>query len=219
MMDGACQQEARRTTTGPVYVMIDVMDSIRNIGVEAAVAPGSIEIMNNVQQQDHDSVGAHSGDGMIQWRSRYDGLVVIAQLDEKAVAGISGPWSGQYALTWWDRPLPTRQLELFDSLADAKREVENWALRMRNGNYSTTAPSLPPNVAPCPVQADLPAPTQAPACAHAPQADLLAWMRGLLPGLPAPKPNAAALEVIDRLRRQQACTETDVSNLHFAARD
>lgn len=219
MMDGACQQEARRTPTGPFHVMIDVMDSVRDFGGAAAVAPGSIEIMNNVQQQDHNSVGAHPGDGIIQWRSRYDGLVVIAQLHDKAVAGISGPWSGQYALTWWDRPLPTRQLELFDSLEDAKREVENWALRMRNGNYSTTAPSVLPRVVAAPAQAPLPAPAQASTCTQAPQTDLLAWMRALLPGLPAPKPNAAALEGIDRLRRQQACAETDVGNLHFAARD
>lgn len=219
MMDGACQQEGRRTATGPVHAMIGVMDSVRDFGVAAAVTPGSIEIMNNVQLQDHNSVGAHPGDGIIQWRSRYDGLVVIAQLHDKAVAGISGPWSGQYALTWWDRPLPTRQLELFDSLEDAKREVENWALRMRNGNYSTTAPSVLPRVAPAPAQAPLPAPAQASTCTQAPQTDLLAWMRALLPGLPAPKPNAAALEGIDRLRRQQACAETDVGNLHFAARD
>ena len=35
----------------------------------------------------------------LEWRSRYDGLVAIAQIGDKAVAGISGPWSGKYALT------------------------------------------------------------------------------------------------------------------------
>ena len=219
MMDSACQQEARRPATGLFHAMIDVMDSVRDYGVATALAPGSIETMNNVHQQDRDGGGTHPGDGMIQWRSRYDGLVVIAQIGDKAVAGISGPWSGQYALTWWDRPLPTRQLELFDSLDDAKREVENWALRMRTGNYSTAAPSLPPRVAPTASQAHMPAPAQASTCTHASQPDLLARMRALLPGLPAQKPNAAALDSIERQRRQQACADTDVSDLHFAARD
>ena len=66
----------------------------------------------------------------LQWRTRYDGLVTVAYIGSKAVAGISGPWSGKYALTWWERPMPARELELHDSLGSAQREVEEWALRM-----------------------------------------------------------------------------------------
>jgi hypothetical protein len=71
-------------------------------------------------------------DDLIDWRQRYDGVLMVAYLDGKAVAGVSGPWPvNQYALTWWDRPMPARQLELFDSLAAAQERVEEWAWRMR----------------------------------------------------------------------------------------
>ena len=71
-------------------------------------------------------------DDLIDWRQRYDGVLMVAYLDGKAVAGVSGPWPvNQYALTWWDRPMPARQLELFDSLASAQQRVEEWAWRMR----------------------------------------------------------------------------------------
>jgi hypothetical protein len=76
----------------------------------------------------------------LQWRSRYDGLVSVAYIDGKAVAGISGPWSGKYALTWWERPMPARELELHESLGSAQREVEEWALRMHSGNYALPLP-------------------------------------------------------------------------------
>jgi len=71
-------------------------------------------------------------DALIEWRQRYEGVLMVAYLDGKAVAGVSGPWPvNQFALTWWDRPMPARQLELFDSLAAAQRRVEEWAWRMR----------------------------------------------------------------------------------------
>ncbi|HKE49284.1 MAG TPA: hypothetical protein VKB52_14565 [Rhodanobacteraceae bacterium] len=81
--------------------------------------------------QDISDVGRPS-EQLIEWRQRYDGVLMVAYLDGKAVAGVSGPWPvNQYALTWWDRPMPARQLELFDSLAAAKQRVEEWAWRMR----------------------------------------------------------------------------------------
>ena len=87
----------------------------------------------------------------LEWGSRYGGLVTIALLDGKAVAGISGPWSGKFALTWWERPLPARQLELFDTLEDAKHEVEAWATRMHNGlPAAAPAPAIKTIVAPVP---------------------------------------------------------------------
>jgi len=63
----------------------------------------------------------------VEWRTRYDGVVAVAHVGSKAVAGISGPWSDQFALTWWERPAGERQMALFDSLEAAKREVEDWA--------------------------------------------------------------------------------------------
>ena len=81
--------------------------------------------------QDISDVGRPS-EQLIEWRQRYDGVLMVAYLDGKAVAGVSGPWPvNQYALTWWDRPMPARQLELFDSLEAAKQRVEEWAWRMR----------------------------------------------------------------------------------------
>lgn len=78
----------------------------------------------------------------VEWQTRCDGIVAVAQVDGKSVAGISGPWSDKYALTWWERPLPQRQLELFDSLDEAKREVERWAQRLRErGAKSESSPA------------------------------------------------------------------------------
>ena len=78
------------------------------------------------QTQGDRSAEARSGSD-IEWRTRYDGVVAVAHVGSKAVAGISGPWSDQFALTWWERPAGERQLALFDSLEAAKREVEDWA--------------------------------------------------------------------------------------------
>jgi hypothetical protein len=81
--------------------------------------------------QDTSGTGRPTND-LIDWRQRYEGVLTVAYLDGKAVAGISGPWPvNQFALTWWDRPVPARQLELFDSLEAAQARVEEWAWRMR----------------------------------------------------------------------------------------
>ena len=73
--------------------MLAIMDSFEPLGGDAPAA-------------------ATPATRSLQWRSRYDGLVSVAYIDGKAVAGISGPWSGKYALTWWERPMPARELEL-----------------------------------------------------------------------------------------------------------
>jgi hypothetical protein len=84
-------------------------------------------------------------DDLIDWRQRYDGVLVVAYLDGKAVAGISGPWPvSQYALTWWDRPVPARQLELFDSMEAAQKRVEEWAWRMRTVGLIGRSPANDP---------------------------------------------------------------------------
>jgi len=142
----------------------------------------------------------------LQWRSRYDGLVSVAYIDSKAVAGISGPWSGKYALTWWERPMPARELELHDSLGSAQREVEEWALRMHSGNYALPLPAAETHSLPLSVQ------RQRAANAAARKAGLFERVRSLLPRL---QPSSS--EKIERLRLASTDAEPDLRGLHFAA--
>jgi len=83
-------------------------------------------MIDSMQTQSDVSIESRSGSD-IEWRIRYDGVVAVAHVGSKAIAGISGPWSDQFALTWWERAPGERQLALFDSLEAAKREVEDWA--------------------------------------------------------------------------------------------
>lgn len=70
----------------------------------------------------------------IEWRTRYGGFLAIAYFDGKAVAGISGPWSGQFALTWWATDAqPSPRLDLYESAEAAKRDVEAWARKASDG--------------------------------------------------------------------------------------
>jgi hypothetical protein len=135
----------------------------------------------------------------VEWRTRYDGIVAVAHINDRAVAGISGPWSGKFALTWWERPLPARQLELFDSLEDAKREVETWALRMRSG-YPSGLPG-----------------TTAQADARVAKAGLIDQMRALLPDFSRKRTRPSPRENIERMRHEHACNDADPGDLHFAA--
>lgn len=57
------------------------------------------------------------------WQERYEGVAVVAYEGGKAIAGISGPWSNRFVLTWW-QPNPNGQLEIFDTLDAAKQAVE-----------------------------------------------------------------------------------------------
>lgn len=61
--------------------------------------------------------------GGIVWQPHYEGFTTIAYRNGKAIAGISGPWSGQYVLIWWEHAQPIREVELFDSLEEAKQAV------------------------------------------------------------------------------------------------
>jgi len=131
----------------------------------------------------------------LQWQSRYDGLVAIATIDGKAVAGISGPWSGKYALTWWERPMPARELELHDTLGSAQREVEEWALRMHMDGYVLPLPVAPARTA---------ARTR---------------KRGLFDRLFARLASQSASEKIERLRSARLGNEPELGDLHFAANE
>jgi len=141
----------------------------------------------------------------LEWRTRYDGIVAVAHIGDKAVAGISGPWSGKFALTWWERPLPARQLELFDTLDEAKREVEEWATRMCSG--------LPASAAPLKTFV-LHAPEPAPAPVTLAKSGLIDHVRSLLPEFGRKRPQVN----VERLR-QQHTHDADLGDLHFAAND
>ena len=59
----------------------------------------------------------------IVWQPHYAGFTTIAYREGRAIAGISGPWSKQYVLTWWQASTPVRRVELFDTLAQATAAV------------------------------------------------------------------------------------------------
>ena len=59
----------------------------------------------------------------IVWQERYEGIAIVAYRGGKAIAGISGPWSNRYVLTWW-QPNPEGQLQIFDTLDAARQAVE-----------------------------------------------------------------------------------------------
>jgi len=63
------------------------------------------------------------GRGNIVWRAHTEGFATTAYRDGHAIAGISGPWASQYVLIWWHPSQPTHEVEVFDSLKDAKRAV------------------------------------------------------------------------------------------------
>jgi hypothetical protein len=142
----------------------------------------------------------------IDWRQRYEGVLMVAYLDGKAVAGISGPWPvNQYALTWWDRPVPARQLELFDSFEAAQQRVEEWAFRMRTIGVADRPPANDPvlnDFAPSEATASI-APRRAQA---APQESWLGRLRGAM--TPVPRKT---------LPRQPALNEDELRDVHFAA--
>jgi hypothetical protein len=137
----------------------------------------------------------------IDWRQRYEGVLMVAYLDGKAVAGISGPWPvEQYALTWWDRPVPARQLELFDSLEAAQQRVEEWAFRMRTNGVADRPPANDP-ILPEAAVSIVPRRLQ-----PVPQESWLGRIREAI----TPTPRRKALH-------QPALNDDDLRDVHFAA--
>lgn len=67
------------------------------------------------------------GNGRLVWQRHYEGISHVAYRGGKAIAGVSGPWSDRYALIWWDRPLAPHPLQLFVTLDEAMRAVEQYA--------------------------------------------------------------------------------------------
>ena len=145
-------------------------------------------------------------DALIEWRQRYEGVLMVAYLDGKAVAGVSGPWPvNQYALTWWDRPMPARQLELFDSLAAAQRRVEEWAWRMRTIGVIDRPPANDPMLPEATVSI---APRR-------PQPSLFDKLRDAF-GAPAQKRRPFTREQIEAMR-YAPLNDDDLRDIHFGA--
>jgi len=71
--------------------------------------------------------------GVVVWQPHYEGFASVAYQSGRAIAGISGPWSGQYMLIWWEQARPIRQVELFESLEEAKQAVAD-ALGQKAGS-------------------------------------------------------------------------------------
>jgi hypothetical protein len=153
-----------------------------------------------------DVVALKPADALIEWRQRYEGVLMVAYLDGKAVAGISGPWPvNQFALTWWDRPVPARQLELFDSLAAAQRRVEDWAWRMRTIGVVDRPPANDPLL-----------PEATVSIAPRKQASLFDKLRDALGATPAPRQRLAPRQRIDAVR-YPPLNDDDLRDIHFAA--
>jgi hypothetical protein len=153
--------------------------------------------------QDVREIGSPTED-LVDWRQRYEGVLMVAYLDGKAVAGISGPWPvNQFALTWWDRPVPARQLELFDSLDAAQRRVEEWAWRMRTIGVVDRPPANDPVLADTPI-------------AIAPRAS--SWL-GRLRDAIVPRTTAADRATREKVAamRHPPLNEGDLRGIHFAA--
>jgi hypothetical protein len=62
--------------------------------------------------------------GRVVWQPRYEGIALIAYQGGRAVAGVSGPWSDRYVLTWWDQPEVANPIELFETIEAACAAVE-----------------------------------------------------------------------------------------------
>jgi hypothetical protein len=126
----------------------------------------------------------------VVWQERYEGIAVVAYQGGKAIAGISGPWSNRYALTWW-QVNPEGQFQIFDTLEDAMQAVERRA-------QATSS---------------LPAPTQWPPALRPQRPSLWARVRAWF----AADENASAAAVA-RLRQRCLNAEADLDGLHFNAR-
>ena len=80
--------------------------------------------------------------GVVVWQPHYEGFASVAYQSGRAIAGISGPWSGQYMLVWWEQARPIRQVELFESLEEAKQAVADALGEKAGSRFSELLGSL-----------------------------------------------------------------------------
>ena len=136
------------------------------------------------------------GRGTIVWQPHYEGFTTTAYQSGKAIAGISGPWSDQYVLIWWENAQPIRQVELFDSLEEAKQAVAE-RLAAQQGAPVT----------------ELLATFRSSAMPVSKQGWLVRMRQWLLPGYGSSR---STLSVVDH-RRRRAVEETDLRGLNLRA--
>lgn len=131
----------------------------------------------------------------IVWRQRYDGLVTVAYRSGHAIAGISGPWSERYVLTWWSQQYSAGSLELFDSLEAAQLAVSQRVQDSQPGRASDLQSVLQS------IRTTLRRPS------------LFARLRSLFWRTKAEKVADATLQMRSQFMRQ----DTDLSGIHFDA--
>lgn len=161
--------------------------SLQRTGIPKAQA---CRLMDSSSQTSTTRTEARSLADVLRWRTRYDGIMTVAEFDDRVVAGISGPWSGKFALTWWGEAAEKRALTLFDSRRAAKRAVETWASRESG----------------LPLDQGL-------------RYSAANFLGKLLPGFSRPQTRPDPTEQIERLRRTQTRVEVDLDSLHFRALD
>jgi hypothetical protein len=131
----------------------------------------------------------------IVWRQRYDGVVTIAYRNGHAIAGISGPWSDRFVLTWWSYQFSDSSLELFDSLEAAKLAVLGRVREQRSDRLNH-----PPVLHVGTQRASR-------------RFSWLEWLRALFGRAESRKFTQIALE----MRRNRMCEAVDLSGIHFDA--
>ena len=136
--------------------------------------------------------------GVVVWQPHYEGFASVAYQSGRAVAGISGPWSGQYMLVWWEQARPIRQVELFESLEEAKQAVADALGQKAGGRLGELLGSL-----------------RRESTATTPRAGWLASVRHWLARL-AGRERSGGLRVVDHRRRHDN-EETDLRGLNIRA--
>jgi len=136
--------------------------------------------------------------GVVVWQPHYEGFASVAYQSGRAIAGISGPWSGQYMLIWWEHARPIRQVELFESLEEAKQAVADALGHKAGGRLSELLGSL-----------------RRESTAATSRAGWLAGLRQWLLHL-AGRQSSGGLRVVDHRRRHDN-EETDLRGLNIRA--
>ena len=131
----------------------------------------------------------------VVWRQRYDGFLTVAYRSGYAIAGISGPWTDRYVLTWWPHPAAAQSIELYDSIEAAKDAVLQ---RMHDhcADCSVEIPAVPQGSRALPKRSTW-----------------LARLRAMF----APAPSRSLMLATRQMRQRLAGSDVDLSGLHFNA--
>ncbi|HZP65507.1 MAG TPA: hypothetical protein VFB32_04305 [Rudaea sp.] len=135
---------------------------------------------------------SHVRNVRVVWQQRYEGIAQVAYHGGRAVAGVSGPWSGRYVLTWWE-PMLGGQLEIFETVEQAMAAVEQ---KLRESGPGRTF-------------------GRATDAARQPRRP---WLARLRAAFRRPHRSSALVQgSLDALRRSYQRQDTDLSGLNFGA--